>query len=161
MPVIEAYCRVQLDVDYMPHRFVPESTVRELAEDVGAPMALNVSAATMKAHTCPASAWIVLVTQSSDGKRALRTHVLNVTHYFPRGMPRGKGVTYASHSPSTQALEHTTLHSLTQLILIGLVSSVWLPVWRRMESLAAVLHTLCLFSFPRGGCESFFSSFTG
>ena len=46
MPVIEAYCKVQLDVDYMPHRFVPESTVRELAEDVGAPMALNVSAAT-------------------------------------------------------------------------------------------------------------------
>ena len=46
-------------------------------------------------------------------KRALRTHELNVTHYFPRGMPRGKGVTYASHSPSTQALEHTTLHSLT------------------------------------------------
>ena len=29
-------------------------------------------------------------------------------------MPRGKGVTYASHSPSTQALEHTTLHSLTR-----------------------------------------------
>jgi len=46
MPVIEAYCKVQLDVDYMPHRFVPESTVRELAKDMGAPMALNVSAAT-------------------------------------------------------------------------------------------------------------------